>query len=303
MIFAFLGEIAALGTSVCWSATASFFSVAARRVGSVTVNRTRLALAVGLLAATHWAIRGSLIPLSAEPSRWFWLGLSGVVGLVLGDACLFQAFIWIGPRIGMLMMSLAPIIAALLALFFLGENLVPMQWLAIVITLAGVAMVVLDRQRPEPAAGEKPNFARGILFGLGAAAGQATGLVLAKRGLEGEYDALSGVLIRMLVAFVVIWILAVLLRQAGETLQRVRSERDVILPLLGGAVTGPYIGVWLSLIAVQRTEVGIASTLMALPPVFLLPIGRFIFKESIGLQAIVGTLVAVGGVALLFLIG
>jgi drug/metabolite transporter (DMT)-like permease len=301
-MFAYLGELAALGTSVCWSATASFFSIAARRVGSMAVNRTRLALAVALLALTHWAILGSLVPLAAEPSRWFWLGLSGVVGLVLGDAFLFQAFIWVGPRIGMLMMSLAPIIAALLALFFLGETLAPMQWLAIVVTLAGVGMVVLDRQRPAPAPGEKPNFARGILFGFGAATGQASGLVLAKRGLEGNFNALSGVLIRMLIAFIVIWIVAALLKQAGETLRRVRAERNVMLPLIGGAVTGPYIGVWLSLIAVQRTEVGIASTLMALPPVFLLPIGRFIFKESIGFQAIAGTLVAVGGVAMLFLI-
>jgi drug/metabolite transporter (DMT)-like permease len=203
----------------------------------------------------------------------------------------------------MLMMSLAPIIAAMLALFFLGETLVPMQWLAIVVTLAGVAMVVTDRRRPEPAAGEKPNFARGLVFGLGAAAGQAIGLVLAKRGLEGGFDALSGNLIRMLAATSVIWGVAIVLRQAGDTLRRVRSGPEVMLPLLGGALTGPYIGVWLSLIAVQRTEVGIASTLMALPPIFLLPIGRIVFKEAIGLQAVVGTLVAVGGVAMLFMIG
>ncbi len=302
-MFAYLGELAALSTSVCWSATASFFTVASRRVGSVTVNRTRLALALGFLALTHWAVRGSLVPLTAEPARWFWLGSSGVVGLVMGDAFLFQAFVWVGPRIGMLMMSLAPIIAALLALFFLGENLAPLQWLAIVVTLAGVGMVILDRRRPVPADGEKPDFARGILFGLGAAAGQAIGLVLAKRGLEGDFDALSGNLIRMLAAAGVIWVVALLLKQAGETLRRVRAERRVILPLVGGALTGPYIGVWLSLIAVQRTEVGIASTLMALPPVFLLPIGRLVFKESIGFQAIIGTLVAVAGVAILFLIG
>lgn len=302
-MFAYLGELAALGTSVCWSATASFFTLASRRVGSVTVNRTRLVLAVGFLSLTHWAARGSLLPLTAEPARWFWLGTSGVVGLVMGDAFLFQAFVWVGPRIGMLMMSLAPIIAALLAQFFLGENLVPFQWLAIVVTLVGVGMVILDRRRPAASDGEERNFARGILFGLGAAAGQATGLVLAKRGLVGDFDALSGNLIRMLTAASVIWILALLLKQAGETFRRLRAERRVILPLLGGAFTGPYIGVWLSLIAVQRTEVGIASTLMALPPVFLLPIGRVVFKESIGFQAILGTLVAVAGVAMLFLIG
>lgn len=302
-MFAYLGELAALTTSLCWSATASFFTVASRQIGSVAVNRTRLALAVVLLSLTHWAVRGSLVPLAAEPERWFWLGSSGVVGLVMGDAFLFQAFVWVGPRIGMLMMSLAPIIAALLALVFLGEKLVPLQWLAITITLAGVATVVLDRRRPATVPGERPNFVRGIAFGFGAAAGQAIGLILAKRGLEGNFDALSGNLIRMIAAAGVIWITAVLMRRAGDTLIRVRAGKRVLLPIIGGAVTGPYIGVWLSLIAIQRTEIGIASTLMALPPVFLLPIGRIAFKESIGFQAILGTLVAISGVAMLFLIG
>ena len=302
-MFAYLGELAALTTSLCWSATASLFTIAARQIGSVAVNRTRLALAVAFLGLTHWLILGSLIPLSAEPQRWFWLGSSGVIGLVLGDAFLFQAFIWVGPRMGMLMMSLAPIMAAILALVFLGEMLVPLQWLAILITLAGVAMVVLDPRRPAPAAGEKTNFGRGLLFGLGAAAGQAVGLILAKQGLAGDFNALSGNLIRMITAGSVIWIIALLMRQAGTTLRSISAQPKVLLPLLGGALTGPYLGVWLSLIAIQRTHVGIASTLMALPPVFLLPIGRLVFRESIGVQAILGTLIAIGGVAMLFLVG
>jgi len=298
----YLGELAALATSLCWSSTATFFTLASRRVGSVTVNRTRLALALIFLALTHWIVRGSLIPWTAEPSRWFWLGSSGVVGLVVGDAFLFQAFVWIGPRISMLMMSLAPIIAALFAWFFLGETLAPLQWLAIMVTLSGVAMVILDRQRPALPEHEESHYTRGILFALGAATGQAIGLVLAKRGLQGDFDALSGNVIRMLTAVSVTWIVAVLMRQAGEPLRRLRADRKAIPPLLLGAVTGPYIGVWLSLIAVQRTEVGIASTLMALPPVFLLPIGRFVFQESIGYRALLGTLVAVAGVAMLFLV-
>ena len=299
---AYLGEIAALGTSFCWTTTASFFAVASRRVGSVTVNRTRLLLAVVFLTLTHWILRGSPIPTAAHASHWFWLGISGVIGLVVGDALLFQAFVWVGPRLGMLMMSLAPIIAALVARFFLGESLLPLQWLAILVTLFGVALVILDRRRPRLPESEESHYVKGILFGLGAAAGQAIGLVLAKRGLEGDFNALSGNVIRMLTAASVTWILAVAMRQAGEPLRRLRADHRAMLPLFLGALTGPYIGVWLSLIAVQKTEVGVASTLMALPPVFLLPIGRFFFKESIGYQAVLGTIVAVAGVAMLFLV-
>ena len=69
-----------------------------------------------------------------------------------------------------------------------------------------------------------------------------------------------------------------------------------------GAFMGPFLGVWLSLVAVQNAYVGIASTLMALPPVFLIPLSRWVFKEQITTGTILGTILAVTGAALIFLL-
>jgi drug/metabolite transporter (DMT)-like permease len=298
---AYLGELAALATSVMWSGTATFFTFGARQVGSVVINRMRLLVALILLGVTHWVLLGQPLPLQAEPDRWIWLGLSGVIGLVLGDAFLFQSYLWIGPRLGMLMMSVAPVIAALLAWLFLGESLTALQWAGVMVTVGGVALVVLDRSQPRRQADAQRNYRLGILFGIGAAAGQAIGLILAKKGLMGDFPALSGNVIRMTAAASTMWLATLLARQAAPTWRRIWESPKVITPLLAGSITGPFLGVWLSLIAVQRTQIGVASTLMALPPVFLLPIGHFVFKERIGLEAIAGTLVAIGGVALLFL--
>lgn len=294
------GEVAALTTALCWSGTAIFFTYAGRRVGSVTVNRIRLVIALILISATHWLLMGSPYP-HASADRWLWLGVSGVVGLVLGDAFLFQSYVWIGPRLGMLMMSLAPVIAALLAAAFLGEQLSVLHWLGVVITLTGIAWVVLEGTPVSDPSPARRDYRRGILFGIGAASGQAIGLVLAKEGLHGDFPALTGNLIRMSAAAFVLWAVTIATGRARPTLRRVAAERGALLPIIGGSVTGPFIGVWLSLIAIQLTQVGIASTLMALPPVFLLPIGALFFKERIGPGAIVGTLIAMGGVALLFL--
>lgn len=297
-----LGELAALGTSLMFSATSTQFTLAGRKVGGWALNRTRLVLAVLFLLLAHWVTRTPL-PLSAGIQRWFWLALSGVIGLVIGDAFLFQAFIWIGPRLAMLMMSLAPIIATLLARIFLAETLSFWQVVAIVVTLSGIAWVVLEgnNRRGQPIQKES-NYRRGILYSLGAATGQATGLVTAKLGLGGNFPALSGTLIRMFAAMLAIWILAIFSRQALQTLQTLTANKSVLALIFGGAFTGPFLGVTLSLYAVQQTEVGIASTLMALPPVFLLPIGHFIFHEHISWQAILGTLIAIAGVAMLFLV-
>ena len=101
-MFLFVGELAALVTSLCWSFTSTFFTLAGRLVGSVVVNRIRLVLAVLFLVLAHFMLRQPL-PVGAAPWRWFWLALSGFFGLVLGDAFLFQAFVWIGPRLSMLM--------------------------------------------------------------------------------------------------------------------------------------------------------------------------------------------------------
>ncbi|MDX1601188.1 MAG: DMT family transporter [Anaerolineales bacterium] len=301
MLASYGGELAALATAVLWSATAVFFTYAGREVGSVVVNRARLLVALVFLVGTHWLLIGDPIPVGAEVERWGWLGVSGIVGLVGGDSFLFQAYLWVGPRLGMLMMSLAPVLAALLAFAFLGEQLLIAEWIAILITVSGIALVVMDRGRSAEPKKVNLHYGRGILFGVAAALGQAVGLVLAKQGLAGDFPALSGNVMRMSSAAVFLWSLTLLSGRAPSTLRALRGQRGALLPIIGGATTGPFIGVWLSLIAIQLTEVGIASTLMALSPIILLPVGRVVFKERIGWKAVAGTVVAVAGVGMLFL--
>jgi drug/metabolite transporter (DMT)-like permease len=298
----FLGEIAALITSVSFSATSTFFTLAGRQVGSLVVNRIRLIIALILLIPTHWVLLGQPLPLNAGPERWFWLGLSGVIGLVLGDAFLFQAFIWIGPRISMLMMSLAPVLAAVAAWVFLDEVLSLGQIIGIFITLAGIAWVVLDQNGGNSETPLQKNYFRGILFALGGAMGQAMGLVTAKFGLSGDFSPVSANFIRMAAAALAIWGLTIFQGQARKTFQNLKPVPQVLWLILGGSITGPFLGVSFSLLAVQRANVGVASTLMALPPVILLPVGYYLFKERFSWQAVAGTFLAIIGVATLFLV-
>lgn len=299
---ALIGQTAALATSVFFSFTSTLFTLAGRRVGSLVVNRTRLVLAILFLTSAHLAL-GIPLPLHAAREHWAWLSLSGVIGLVLGDAFLFQAFIWIGPRLSMLMMSLAPVLATLLAWLFLSERLSSFQILGILITLGGISWVILERPaNRELVQIDARQYLHGLLFGLGAATGQALGLITAKKGLADGFPALSGTLIRMLAAATVLWLITILSRQARPTLEKLSANRQAVLFILGGAFSGPFLGVTFSLLAVQNTQVGIASTLMALPPVFLLPISYFVFGERFGWRAVFGTGAAILGVALLFLL-
>lgn len=297
-----IGELAALGTSFFFSFTSTLFTLAGRQVGAVVVNRTRLLLAMLVLMLINFTFLGHLLPFDASPEHWFWLGLSGIVGLVIGDAFLFQAFIWIGPRLSMLMMSLAPVIATLLAWTFLNETLSLWQIVGILVTITGIAWVVMERGTGTKINAANPNHWRGILFGLGAATGQAGGLILAKLGLAGDFSPISGNAIRMTTAAILLWGITIFQGKAFETIATIRRNRQAAWFMSLGVLTGPVLGVSLSLLAVQKAEVGVASTLMALPPVFLLPISRLIFKEEFGGRAIAGTVIAIAGVALLFLV-
>ncbi len=293
------GELAALGTALAFAVSSVFHTLAGRRVGSVIVNRARLLLAVTYLLILH-LLAGIPLPSGAGPERIFWLGISGAIGLALGDALLFQAFVIIGARMGMLLLALAPVLATLMGWFFFNEILGMAEFIGILLAIGGVAVVVLERGGGAASLNiPRRVYVQGVLLGIGAAACQAGGLITARPGMAGDFPALSGTLIRMSVAALIIWGIALFQRQIGQTFRKM--DRKTWQYLAIGALVGPTLGVTLSLFAVQNTAVGIASTLMALTPVFLLPIGYYFFKEKIGWSAIAGTLLAVAGVALLFL--
>lgn len=295
----FIGELAALLTSISWSGTSVLFTKATQQVGSIIVNRIRVILALVFLMLLNWAFYGYLLPVNAGADRWLWFALSGAIGYALGDVFLFQSFLCIGAQRGMLMMSLAPLMSAGLAWMFFGETLTGVQMLGVFVTLMGIAWVIMRRNQSQP--GQICSPVQGVLFGLGAATGQAVGYVLSKQGLTDNFSPIAGNSIRMLAAVIVLWALASFQGKAKETINSMRARPKVLGWLTLAAFTGPVVGATLSLFALQHTQVGIASTLIALPPVFLLPISWLVFKEKFDWGAVLGTLVAIGGVALLFL--
>jgi drug/metabolite transporter (DMT)-like permease len=295
----FIGQIAGLATSFFFAMTAVIFTKAGRMIGSQATNRLRLVFALVYLIILNLVLFHEPLPFSAEPSRWMWLGISGVVGLALGDAFLFQSLVSIGARLGTLLLSLAPIFGTVIAWIFFGETLTILQITGIALSLTGIGWVVISHQEPDNT--PKGHTRRGVIFGILAGLGQAVGLVLSKQGMAGDFSPFQANAIRMLAATGFIWVWAVVEGQAGATISAIRKQPQVLCLLAVGALVGPVLGVSSSLLAVQHAEVGVASTLMALTPVILLPISYFIFKEKVGWQAVAGTLLAIAGVAALFL--
>jgi len=293
----YIGEIAGLVTSLFWSITVFIFTAAGRMVGSQVTNRIRLVFALTYLIFLNAVLYGEPVPVSVEPSRWWWLGVSGLIGLTIGDAFLFQAFVSAGARLGSLLLSLAPIFGAFIAWIFFGETLTFLQIVGIVFALTGISWVVASHEEDSV----HGDLKRGVLFGILGALCQAVGLVLSKQGMVDGFSPFKAGLMRIIVGAFAMWVWTVLAGKTRETFAVVREKPRAIGLLALGALMGPVLGVSMSLLAVQNAEVGVASTLMALPPVIVLPISYFVFKEKVGWQAVVGTVLAIIGVAVLFL--
>jgi len=291
------GEISALGVAVCWTMSALFFEKAGNRIGSLSVNIIRLAMAIVLLGIGTWVTRGLFLPLDATLAQWFWLSLSGFIGFFLGDLCLFYSYTLIGSRMAQLVMTMAPPITALIGFLFLSEHLSVIQITGISVTVFGIVVAMLGKEK-----GEKLNFKvplKGFLFALGGALGQALGLIISKKGI-GHYDAMAATQIRAFTGGLSFFLLVTVLRRWGNV-RLAFSDKTGIRSVLIGSFFGPVVGVALSLFAIQHTEAGVAATLMGLVPIFIIVPSAIMFRERITVYQILGAFISVGGCVLLFL--
>ena len=278
------------------------FESAGKRVGALSLNLIRLVIGLIFLSIYNAIVNDGFFP-TATNYQWFWLAMSGLVGFVLGDLFLFRAFIMIGARISMLIMAMVPPITALIGWITLGEVLSGMEFLGMGITLLGIVLVMSSKVDLKSGSfGKKLKMGPlvlGSVLALGGAIGQATGLVLSKKGMQ-DMNAFSATQIRIM-AGLIGFVLVITAFKRWKHLFGALKDLKAMKYMTIGSFTGPFLGVSFSLLAVQHTDTGIAATLMALTPVMIIPPALLFKKEKIKAIEIIGALISVGGVALFFL--
>ena len=291
-----IGELSALLTAVFWAVTALSFEKASRAFGSFFVNVIRLIIANILLFTTIWLFNLDFVISSEQQS---YLIFSGIVGLVIGDGFLFKAFQTIGAGISMIIMSLAPVFASILALWYLNEQLLPLDVVGITVTIAGIIIVVLEKN--SNFVSRRTHLWLGISAALIGAIGQAVGLVLAKLAFQTGYiNGFVATVYRIAAASVLMLPVFIFLYRKRKPLDMIKNNKPGFRYLLVGGFFGPYLGITASLVAITYADVGVASTIMATVPIVILPISYFWFKEKITLRTFIGAVLAVVGVGILF---
>lgn len=293
------GEFAALLTAVFWTFTALAFTAASHKIGSLAVNFWRLIVGGGLLTIFLFFRDGILFVESVTAHSAIWLFLSGITGIFLGDLFLFKAFTITGPRVALLIMSLSPPMAALFAWLFLGDIISWKGVLGMSITMTGIVLVILKKKS---GTGEKIGLrysAKGILFALLGAVGQAAGIVMSKEGMPDGANAFAATQIRVIAGLAGFLLLITVLRRWKGVFNAFKQPKAMgILSI--GAFFGPFLGISFSLIAVSHTNPGIVQTITSVNPVLIIPFTIWFFREKVTLREVFGAMLAVAGVAVFF---
>jgi drug/metabolite transporter (DMT)-like permease len=293
----YIHEIAALGTATCWATTGLIAADAVRALGPFHFNLIRQGLVTLLLAMVVLATGAYGMPGWAEMAV---LAVSGVVGILIGDTLNFAAVGRIGPRRAGAIFALNAPMAALLGWALLGEALSLQAVAGILLTAAGVALAILGRpasnaHRLETLQG---TLVIGVLFGLGAALGQATGSLMARPLMHGGMDPYLASLFRVGASGLVMGVLA--MTPLGPEAPKVITRKVLILTATT-AVIGLLLGMTLFLYALQGSQTGIIATLSATSPVIILPMLWLRTGQRPSLLSWAGAALAVGGLALIFL--
>lgn len=294
----YTGEIAALLTAVFWTITALAFEQASLKVGSLSVNIIRLFIGLLFLSVFTSISRGLVLPLDASPEAWAWLLLSGLIGFLFGDLFLFKSYTLIGSRFAMLVMTLVPLMTALSGRLILGEKLSLISYIGMMLTISGISLAIFNRNKEDGKLKLKLSL-KGLLFAFFGALGQALGLVISKLGMK-DYDPFAATQIRIIAGIFGFVILVTLMKRWPGVISALKHKQGMI-GISIGSFFGPFLGVSFSLLAIKHTQTGIASTIMALVPILIIPPVVLIYKQKITLIEVIGVCISFSGVALLFI--
>ena len=307
----YFGELISIGVAFSWTATALLSEFGSKRLGNLTLNVLRMLLALLFSLVLFGVVTGSPLPPGVSAEAAGWMLLSGLVGYVIGDFCLFQCYIIIGSRYGQLFMTLAPLAAALMAWLTLGQQMKAMSIVAMLVTLLGIGISVLGRGEHHKVSLKLP--LNGVLFAIGAAVCQGVGLVLSKIGMD-HYEtttmAEAGIPDWLVpfsanfyrcIAGIIGFLFLLWVANGLEHLREAMHDRKGLTVATATTIFGPFVGVGFSLMAVQYTSAGIASTLMAMTPIIILLPSYWLFHEKITWRAVLGAVISVCGVSLFFM--
>jgi drug/metabolite transporter (DMT)-like permease len=302
-----LGLIAAVITLFCWTIGTFAFTRASELYAPKSINRVRLLFATVVLTVIVCFWR-SLNPIElftkALPEHWLWLGISGVVGLSIGDYFAFSAYKMMGSSRTSLFSTFAPGAALFGGFIFLGEQMNTIGLFGMAISVGGLVWFIQSAAARKQNTEDKTHLKQGIVFAILGALCQGLGLVFAKKGLildseAGRLMPLHATWIRMFAATAVIYFIGIFKGNLWKEFKAVTFTPEIIKPVALGTLFGPVIGVSMSLYAASVIEVSLAQTIFSLLPISVMLAAVLMRREKLEVTSFIAAIIGVAGVFIL----
>ncbi len=293
-----LGQLFALLTAVCWAQNSVSYSIAGKRVTSRTVTHIRLWIALPAVFAVHYFFLGTILPPVTFNYQFLMLAASGFIGFFIADVFIFHGFVLIGPGRTLLVLTLSPIISAIISFLTLGESLGFIQTIGMLVTIFGILLVVYFENI---SSGIARHELKGFIYAAAGALAQAAAMVMSKIGLGNDVHPVSANVIRISAGLAGLVIFAALKGEFFNDFKKMK-DRKALLLIFFAALIGPVLGIIMTLYALQLAPVGIVTTLTQISPILLLPVEAVFFKRRISFPILSGTFIAVSGAVILFLL-
>jgi drug/metabolite transporter (DMT)-like permease len=293
----FRGEIAALVAAFLWAISSTIYAFLGARIPPLLLNLFKGLVAIILILLTF--ILTEQVNPNCNLLTAILLGVSGIIGIGIGDTAFFKALNSLGARKTLLLETLAPPLSAILAFLFLQEKLTSLGCTGIFITIIGVAWVISERTK-EVVITQKIGI-QGLKWALIATVSQASAAVISRFALSTtDISPLWSTLFRLLGGTIIVIIL--LLNRRGNQLKIIKSIWSIkmLLIITFTSFGSTYLGIWLQQTSLKFATTGIAQTLLATSPLFVIPMA-VILGEKITPRAVLGALVALGGIGFLFI--
>ncbi|MEM1368943.1 MAG: DMT family transporter [Cyanobacteria bacterium P01_H01_bin.15] len=289
MAWAYVGETAALTAAGLWAGASVLYVRLGVSLPPLMLNFAKGLVAITLIGCTL-LITGASWEIPTQSGGL--LVLSGALGIGLGDTAFFSALNALGARRTLLLETSAPLLVALLAWGMLGEILAPLAWSGILLTSLGIAWVIAERTP-----GQEPlRLKQGLYWAFAAALCQAFGSLFSRAALtSSDISPLLSTGVRLVAGNLAILPLLLWRRPTKLRISR-RLGAGVAITAFGGT----YLGIWLQQTALKFAPAGVAQTLLATSPLFVLPLAA-ITGEKVTVRALLGAVIALLGTGLLFI--
>ncbi|WP_330111614.1 DMT family transporter [Cetobacterium somerae] len=288
-----MGESLALAAAFGWVGSSVFLERASKETGTLAVNLIRLIIAMLFLGVITYVKRGLVLPLDVTKESFKFLSISGLFGLFLGDFFLYKSYIKIGPRITLLVMTFSPIAVSILSFFILGEKIEGFKVLGMLLTIIGIAIVILKKKN------DKEFSKVGFIYALLAMLGESLGIVFTRLGSI-DYDSFATIQVRTIPAILAFIVYISLKKEWSNIKEGILNKKGMIYIVLGTIVA--TLGVTALVEAMKYANVGIVSTLAATSPILIIPISIIFFKEKVSILEGIGALISFVGITIFFIL-